>query len=81
MKILITNNGTIISLYNDILREVDLGLLKVKRASNVEFNNDTQLWDIDILGEGIIGSFKTRKEAIDFEIEFLEKRIEESILI
>ena len=81
MKILITNNGTIVSLYNDILREVDLGLLKVKRASNVEFNNDTQLWDIDILGEGIIGSFKTRKEAIDFEIEFLEKRIEESILI
>ena len=76
INIYLDTTGKIKGLYNDLLVEMNLGTISVQRASNVEFNNSTQKWEVDIIGKGIIALFDTRQEALDWEIKYLENRIE-----
>ena len=75
-NIYILPNGTITGLYHDIIQEANLGVLKVWRASNIEFNILSQQWEVEIIGEGKIASFWTRKEALEWEVKYLENKIE-----
>lgn len=77
IHIYFTPEGTVEGLYNDLLAELDLGQLHVQRASNVEFNDNIQCWEVDVIGEGIVHSCKSRDEAIQWEIKYLERKFEE----
>ena len=72
----ITEEGEIYSLYDDESPLRTLGGLEVRRASHVFFNEESQEWEIFLIDEKgstlkLQGTFPTRKEAIDHEIEVL----------
>jgi hypothetical protein len=75
--IIISPDGEIKTIYNDELQEMDLGALSVKRASNVEFDEDSQKWRIvDAETDSLIGvGFDKRSDAIDYEVQFLNGRL------
>ncbi|MFA5758111.1 MAG: hypothetical protein WC942_01850 [Clostridia bacterium] len=46
------------------------------RLSNIEFDNNTQTWDVLYPdGRKIAGGFHTRKEALDYEHAFFEQEL------
>ena len=59
-----------------MLLELEMGPLKIKRASNIEFNEKNQKWEVNILGEGILASFSSRQKALEWEVQYLEKQME-----
>ena len=75
MKLFITKNGDIECLYSDLLLSLHLGALKIRRASSIEFNEHTQCWDVDVLGEGVLSSYTTRAEALAWEVEYLNNKL------
>jgi len=68
--------GNIKGLYSNVLADLNLGNMNIRRASNVEFNNETQKWEVDVIGEGILAKFDSRQEALDWEVQYLESKIE-----
>ena len=72
-QILIKKNGDSQCLYTDNIDLRKLGELTVTRASNVEFDATNRTWSVRLVETGkIIGDgFIKRKDAIDFEIEYL----------
>ena len=77
MNIYINEDGNILGLYSDVyvlLKE--LGVIKVHRASNIEFNEKQQKWEVDVPNEGIIASFDKRSDALEWEVQYLESKIE-----
>lgn len=75
-------------MYDDALRPVldKLGDMKVQRASNVRFDEDDQLWYIWVVRHGpnegydlkedrIEPGYKLRADAIQAEIELLERKL------
>lgn len=83
MKELVLNisiDGTIHSLYDDFLQNID-GERTIVRASEVEFNMDAQAWIVTILAEGkyqgccLPRKFDKRQDAINAEIEFFNQEL------
>lgn len=79
---LIEDDGRIVTLYDDAFAE--LGAHKVCRASSVEFNNVDQQWHVELsdcqpragfAGLEIGNGFKTRQEALDAEVKFIQETI------
>lgn len=79
--IVITKEGTVRFLYEDDHPLLSLGDVQIVRASDVRFDNKAKRWFMHEKktdgserrqGEGFI----RRKDAIAFEIEVLEKRLE-----
>jgi hypothetical protein len=75
-------DGTVTTLYDD--SQVELGELKVTRASEVEFAPDGSGWYVKLscsplnrehAGKMIGTGFKTRQEALDYEVAFLNKYV------
>ena len=62
----IDSSGKVVTLYDDSLELEKLGVLEVKRASDVEYDNHLQAWMVS----GFINQYKTRKEAIQAEREY-----------
>ena len=53
-----------------------LGIPNIKRATNVEFNNETQLWEAIHLETGVlIASGVNRNEVIAAEVKWLEEKL------
>ena len=73
VQLLVKKNGDIQCLYTDSLPLRELGKMTVARASNVEFDTTNGTWSVKLVETGeIIGSgFIKRKDAIDFEIDYL----------
>jgi hypothetical protein len=71
---LIKKDGTVITLYEDHLLELCPGTARMSRASEVEWNDDKQEWEIRITDKNgkvvTFGGFTERRKAIDFEISF-----------
>jgi hypothetical protein len=75
MKINI-NNGEIKYLYNENIDLDCIGVKTIKRASFVEPNNDK--WFVDFTPIDInmkVDGFKTRSEALKYEIDYIENNI------
>ena len=78
--------GKILVVYSDSSMGLmeSLGTPSIKRATHVEFDNELRLWVATLaeMGEDnfgvpgtVIAMCKTRKEAIDAEIEYLRKHM------
>jgi hypothetical protein len=60
-------NGTASCLYTELIDLHSLGSLEVTRASQIEFNNDTQQWEVKDLTGQVLFSHAQRKECIEWE--------------
>jgi len=70
-------DGKVEGLYHDILPTLDLGKLSVRRASNVEFNNITQEWEvINPDNNHVLAIATTREAAIKHEVWLLNMLME-----
>ena len=66
----INENGDIDCLYTDYINLFAIGtVVNVRKASNVEFNEKTQEWEVITLEGDVIHKNKNREKAIEFEIE------------
>ena len=78
-KIYLRPDGTAEGIYSDDIPYSELtSRIKVERASHVEWDEDTQSWAVRFAyeGEWVVG-FETRQKALDYEVEVIEKRLEE----
>lgn len=76
INIYINQKGDIECLYNDLLLNASLGKLDIVRASTIEFDGESQQWVVYIIESGFCKSFPSRKEAVDWEVHFLESEME-----
>jgi len=67
----INSQGDIETLYTDEVDLYELGLVhNVRRASNVEFNQTEQVWEvISVSSNEIVYRHKNREQAIEWEIQ------------
>jgi hypothetical protein len=68
----IDEHGNIETLYTDEVDLYELGLVhSVKRASNVEFCEADQMWEVKLLDGTVIHRSKSREAAIEEEIKLM----------
>lgn len=66
----IDQTGDVHCLYTDRINLFDIGrVTNVRKASNVEFNESEQTWEILSLEGEVLYKNKNREAAIEFEIE------------
>ena len=66
----ITPEGDLHGLYTDEINLFSVGrVTDVKKASNVEFNQDEQVWEVLSLEGEVLHKTSNRNSAIDWEIE------------
>lgn len=75
MKLVIDKAGTVKAVYSDKIRNMNLGAMQVARASNVEFNETTQLWEATTPNGELIASGPNRDEVIKEEVHVIESRL------
>lgn len=82
MQLRIDPDGTIHGIYADALLDLLPGRLAVERASNVEFNADTQRWEARLAmsigphdAGWLIASAPSRAEALRKEVEYLNQNL------
>lgn len=78
MKVFISPDGSMVqSLYSDKFGWWRThGAVTIKRATDVRFNHDRQLWEVVILDEDRVlpSGWQRRADAIEAEIRYLESR-------
>jgi hypothetical protein len=74
MTVTLHPNGTSTAIYSDGLHKIGIKG-KVRRASNVEFNNDSGLWEARLNNGLLIAKDKDRDKAIQKEIVALNKML------
>ena len=68
----INTRGDVSCLYTELINLSQLGLLHIERASNIEFNNPAQVWEVkDHEGEILFAS-PSRQACLDWEVEHLQ---------
>lgn len=76
MLINVDSNGSVSGLHFDAFDLGFLGMKRVRRASEIFFNEQTQLWDVLIPGQQEVypsaAGFACYEDARDFEIEWLQ---------
>jgi len=66
----IDNDGNVHGLYTDAINLFSLGqVTNVRKASNVEFNEKKQMWEVTSLSGVVLFSHKNREYAINWEID------------
>ena len=75
IELLIDLSGDVRCLYTEVIDLSQLGELHVERASHVEFDDENQTWTVRLPNNGkVIGTgFKSRRDAINHEVEHLNK--------
>lgn len=72
------DDGTVRTLWADGLPIASLGPLTVERASNIEFNNETSLWEVrfgDTPFAPVVFSHPSRQACIDWEIQTISEQL------
>ena len=75
--LLFDSNGVAKTIYTEDIELRELGKLYTYRASSVEFNNETYMWDVHLEDGTYVGSWESRQEAIRQEVLYLQKRMKE----
>jgi len=70
-------DGSVVFLYNDDHPALKLGKAEIERASDVYFDNERQKWRVHIRGERepLKEGFEKRQDAINHEVEYLNKKL------
>ena len=75
----VSPDGTVEAVYDDELADVlkDLGSFDVRRASHVEYDSFSEGWLVEMLEPErfCVGPFGLRREALAWEVEYLEQRL------
>ena len=75
MRAVIKPDGTLVAVYSDFIRKLNLGPLKVERASNVEFNDQDQLWEARWPDGSLIVAHSQRDVCLELEKQAVEDKI------
>jgi len=65
-----TPDGIAHGLYTEAIDLTAIGRLAVKRASQIEFNDRTQSWEVRTLGGRMIFSAPTRQQCLAWEQQY-----------
>ena len=66
----IDTQGNVHGLYTDEIDLFSVGrITNVRKASNVEFNEKTQMWEVTSIDGKILHTNQNREKAIEWEIE------------
>lgn len=66
----IDKNGNVFCLYSDEINLFSIGrVVNIRKASNIEFNESKQCWQVISLDGKVLHENRNREKAIDFEIE------------
>ncbi len=65
--ITITNQGTATCLYTELIDLRCLGRLEIRRATEIEFNNQTQHWEVKNLQGRLLYFSRSRQDCLDWE--------------
>ena len=73
----IAEDGSIRCLWTDAIELSALGKLDVKRASTIEFNEVTQLWEVRFTSEPerVVYCAESRAMCIAYEVTILQKQL------
>jgi hypothetical protein len=77
MTLTITDQGDIVTLYDDALHKLNLGRLTMQRASHVEFNPLLQEWEVslaDHTGE-VVFRHPSRVTCLAWERNYFNERL------
>ena len=76
MLLVFDRKGTVQGLYSEALDLASLGLLRIRRASHVEPDEQGRWWaDLRVVGGPKLGSFLLRSQALDAEVQWLERAL------
>jgi hypothetical protein len=64
-----STNGTTTCLYTEIFDLHTIGRLEVSRASTIEFNNQSQFWEVKNLKGKVLFFARSRQACLDWEHE------------
>jgi hypothetical protein len=70
--ITIATNGEARCLYTELIDLSSMGSLEIQRASNIEFNNQTQRWEVKDLQGHILHTDPCRAECLAWETQNLQ---------
>ena len=77
MDIFINGNGIMICLYNESFPIRKLGKPKIKRFTKVEFNNETDLWEVRLFEKNaLLYMNKSRKTCLRWEEKYFTRAME-----
>lgn len=66
----INEDGNVLCLWTDDIDLFDVGLItNVHKASDVDFNQEEQIWEVLSLDRKVLHKNKNRDKAIEFEIK------------
>ena len=68
------SDGTVRCLWTDALPLPELGSVNVERASTIEFNNATKLWELTIDGK-VVHSNAHRDSCIAWEVAHIQSNL------
>ena len=72
----IAESGAISCLWTEVLPLNEIGTLHVQRASNVEFNPTTQMWEVSLCGSDRVDyTNPSRAVCIAWEVSTLNERL------
>lgn len=69
-------DGSGVCLWTEALPLAELGQLQISRASTIEFNNLSGMWEVSINGEVLCIS-RSRQFCLDWEHNYINNRIAE----
>jgi hypothetical protein len=74
-RVLIRPNGNVDTVYSDQLPLRDIGTLHTRRASNVEFDEQTQEWVATTVGGRELARGRTRAGVVAEEVKVLQREL------
>ena len=74
-RVILIKDGEVVFIHSDDLEELaELGKPTINRLSNVAYNNSKDKWEVSYEGK-VLTRKKTRKEAIEWEVSYFNKRL------
>ena len=75
LMLTVSEDGTAQGLYSELFSLNELGSVAIERWSNIEYNNEKEKWEVELLEEGRVGfSCDSRDECIRWEHEYYNKQ-------
>ena len=74
--IIFRTSGDASTLYSELFHLEDIGELKIKRWSNVTFNNENQLWEVTLCSDpkNVLYRDTKRSACIEWEHKYWENK-------